>query len=57
MPGDSFYTVLINENTRIRNICNSFLESVPLLEKRNIENFILKKLFLVFFLLVNNTNN
>lgn len=57
MSGDSFYTVLINENTRIRNIYNSFLESVPLLEKRNIENFILKKLFLVFFLLVNNTNN
>lgn len=57
MSGDSFYTVLINENTRIRNIYNSFLESVPLLGKRNIENFILKKLFLVFFLLVNNTNN
>ena len=57
MSGDSFYTVLINENTRIRNIYNSFLESVPLLEKRNIENFILKKLFLVFFLLVNNANN
>ena len=57
MSGDSFYTVLINENTRIRNIYNSFLESVPLLERRNIENFILKKLFLVFFLLVNNTNN
>lgn len=50
MPGDSFYTVLINENTRIRNICNSFLESVPLLEKRKkCRKFHSKKTFPSFF--------